>query len=246
VHSAFVYKIECSILKSHCRGFSQVSETILICDFLYVTVWDFSCCIGIFLTCRSACSVSVGLLLKLKAERLRDYLSSVCGGTVEVLCVRPLGGLAGDLELKGFGYGVPYVVEFWFKGSMQRVVLETLRPGGFGHDYFADRAGILLMQYGAFNKLPRHVRCVDVGSFLNDGETLRSLGECCEYFLLTDYVEGDLYHKDLDRIKSEGGMKKADEERCLALSDYLVKVHAVKNRESPGLNVRYEIGRAHV
>jgi hypothetical protein len=201
--------------------------------------FDFSGGIGMFLTSVSACLVSVGLLLRLKAERLRDYLSSVCEGSVEVLDVRPLGGVVGDLELKGFGYGVPYVVEFRFKGSVRRVVLETLRPGGFGHDYFADRAGVLLMQHETFNKLPCHVRCVDVGSFLNDGETLRSLRDCGEFFLLTDYVEGELYHKDLDRIKAEECMKKADENRCLALSDYLVKVHAVKKRGSPELYVRY-------
>ncbi|HDD69920.1 MAG TPA: aminoglycoside phosphotransferase family protein, partial [Candidatus Bathyarchaeota archaeon] len=107
----------------------------------------------------------------------------------------------------------------------------------FGHDYFSDRAQILLWQHAAFNKLPRHVRSVDVGAFTKDGETLKSLGDCGEFFIVTEYVDGSLYHEDLDRIKESGQLTELDEKRCLALSDYLVEIHSVK-REAPWLYVR--------
>jgi len=176
-------------------------------------------------------------LLKLKVEKLEEYLSDVYKAQVKVSRVVPLGG-EGLGDLKGFGYGVPYFIEFSVGGETKRVVLESMRPEGFGHDYFSDRAAILLWQHSAFNKLPRHVRSVDVGAFTADGETLKSVSDCCEFFILTEFVsDGVLYHCDLDRIKETGDLTGLDEERCVALSDYLVEIHSVK-KGAPGLYFR--------
>ena len=49
-------------------------------------------------------------------------------------------------DLKGFGYGAPYSIEFSVDGEAKHVILETIRPGSFGHDYFSDRAAVLLWQ----------------------------------------------------------------------------------------------------
>jgi hypothetical protein len=176
-------------------------------------------------------------LLELKAERVEEYLSSVYKTAVKVLRVAPLrrGQVA---DLKGFGYGVPYVIEFSISGQPKRLVFETIKPEGFGHDYFSDRAAILLWQHSAFNKLPRHVTSVDVGSFSSDEETLKSLGDCVEFFILTDFAEGFPYHDDLDRIKDTCKVTDLDEERCIALSDYLVDIHSFKKKDAPGLYIR--------
>jgi hypothetical protein len=172
-------------------------------------------------------------MLQLKSDRIQEYLTSVYKEPVTVLDVTPLvSGSPG--EMKGFGYGVPYLIEFTVGTEAKRVVLETMRPEGFGHDHFADRAAVLLWQHSSFNKLPKHVHSVDVGSFATDCETLKPLGDCCEFFLLTDFVEGELYHVDLDRIKLSGGMLDLDEERCVALAEYLAEIHTVKH-DSPGL-----------
>ncbi|MGB9740420.1 MAG: phosphotransferase [Candidatus Bathyarchaeales archaeon] len=176
-------------------------------------------------------------LLNLKIERLEEYLSSVYKAKVKVLSVTPMGG-GEQAELKGFGYGVPYLIEFVLNKEPKRVVLESMRPEGFGHDYFSDRAGVLLWQHSAFNKLPKHVSSVDVGAFLKDGETLKSLGDCHEFFIVTEFIEGTPYYYDLDRIKESGELADLDEERCLALSDYLVQIHSEKNKEHPELYVR--------
>ncbi|MGB8780620.1 MAG: aminoglycoside phosphotransferase family protein, partial [Candidatus Bathyarchaeia archaeon] len=73
-------------------------------------------------------------MLELKAERVEEYLSSVYKAAVKVLRVVPLrSGQVADL--KGFGYGVPYLIEFSLHGQTKRSVLETVRPEGFGHDY---------------------------------------------------------------------------------------------------------------
>lgn len=177
--------------------------------------------------------------LSFSEEALRRYLSSLYGGEVEICGVWRLGceKAEGTKDLKGFGYGVPYVIEFRFMGEVKKVVLESMRPGGFGHDFVSDRAQVLLWQHSAFNKLPKHVRSIDIGAFTSDGKNLKSLGDCGEFFILTEYVEGTLYHVDLDRIKATGEMTSLDEKRCLALSDYLVKIHSVK-KEAQWLYMR--------
>lgn len=179
-------------------------------------------------------------LLKLSVKRLEEYLCSVYKKPAKVSRFFPLGveeEVKAGRDLKGFGYGVPYVIEFIVGGEAKRIVLETMRSEGFGHDHFSDRSKILLWQHSTFNKLPRHVRSVDVGAFTADGEGLKSLGDCGEFFIVTEFVDGRLYRFDLDRVKETGRLSELDERRCLALSDYLVEIHGVK-RELPGLYVR--------
>ena len=177
------------------------------------------------------------LLVELKPERVEEYLSGVYKTGVKVLRIVSLKD-SQPADVKGFGYGAPYAIEFTVENQTKMCVLEMLRPGIFGHDHFADRAGILLWQYSTFNKLPRHVHSIDVGSFLSDGESLKSLGDCVEYFLLTDFVQGSLYHVDLDRIAQTCEAIDLDEERCVALADYLAEIHSVKNPDAPQLYFR--------
>ncbi len=182
--------------------------------------------------------MSSGSFVKISKNALYKYLSSLYGENVEICGVWRLGEqFEVSADLKGFGYGFPYVIEFKVDGEVKRVVFETMRSEGFGHDHFADRAQILLWQHSAFNKLPRHVRSLDVGAFAKDDECLKSLGKCSEFFILTEFVDGSLYHFDLDRMKETGRLSELDEQRCLALSDYLVKIHKVK-RDAPWLYVR--------
>jgi hypothetical protein len=165
---------------------------------------------------------------------LEDYLSSVFREDVKVASVDELGKTKEELKaseldkLKGFGYGIPYLIVLNIDGHTKKVVLETMRTsGGFGHDFFSDRAGILLWQNYAFNKLPKHVRSVDVGAFTKS-QRLKSLGDCDEFFTITEFVEGELYHEDLDRLKTGQQPTPLDLKRCQALSDYLVDIHKVK------------------
>lgn len=177
-------------------------------------------------------------MITLKADRLKEYLSSIYKTEAEILFI---GELSKRKErpkekLKGFGYGIPYIIEFVVKGETKSVVLGTLRPGGFGHDHFSDRAQILIWQHSAFNKLPKHVRSVDVGAFTING-SLKSMGDCTEFFIITETAEGQPYHRDLDRIKEEKRLTQLDEDRCQALSNYIAKVHAIK-KDTPELYVR--------
>lgn len=177
-------------------------------------------------------------MLAIRLDDLRDYLASLYGAEVKISYVGELGqrGKKTKKELKGFGYGVPYLIEFSVGGVSKSVVLEIMRPEGFGHDHFSDRAQVLLWQNSAFNKLPAHVRSVDVGAFTKNGK-LKSVGDCTEFFIVTEKIEGQLYHNDLDRMKEENRLTTIDEERCKVLVDYLVKIHHVK-KEAPSLYLR--------
>ncbi len=89
----------------------------------------------------------------------------------------------------------------------------------------ADRAHILLWEHQAFNRLPRHVRSLDVGGFQSDG-TIISLGKVQEACLLTEYVEGQNYSLDLERIRDSGVITDLDLARADSLCDYLLAIHA--------------------
>ncbi len=177
--------------------------------------------------------------LRVSKKALQKYLSHLYGKDVLVHGFRILGSkkLNAFDDLKGFGYGHPYVIDYFVGDESKQAVLETLRPEGFGHDHFSDRAQILLLQHSSFNKLRCHVRSLDVGAFGTNDECLTSLGKCGEFFIVTEFVNGKPYHRDLDLIKETGQISDLDERRCIALSDYLAEIHRVK-REAPWLYVR--------
>lgn len=175
--------------------------------------------------------------IRFSLQNLKRYLSSIYKADVKIRYVGELGKKKRlGKELKEFGYGLPYLIELVVEGERKRVILGTIRPGGFGHDHFSDRAQILLWQHSCFGKLPKHVRSVDVGSFTVDGN-LKSVGGCSEFFIVTEMIEGKPYHQDLDRIREQKRLAKLDKDRCQALSDYIVQVHAVK-KDAPELYVR--------
>lgn len=167
-------------------------------------------------------------------EALQAYLRTLHGREVAGVRVTPLGG--GRQGDKGYGYGVPLRVDYALAGEARRAVLETVRPGPFGHEHMADRAQLLLWAHGAFAALPRHVASLDVGAVRSDG-ALESLGSAEELFMLAEFVEGREYADDLLRLRAgerAGGVEFA---RADALCDYLAEIHRLRGPD-PGLYVR--------
>lgn len=168
------------------------------------------------------------------SSALADYLGAVHGGEVRDVRVTPLGG--GRQGDKGYGYGIPLRLDYELDARARRAVLESVRPGAFGHEHMADRAQLLLWAHGAFNRLPRHVASLDVGAVRRGGELVR-LGDAEELFMLADFVEGREYADDLLRLRAGGALGPLDLERADALCDYLVEIHSVAGPEG-GLYVR--------
>ena len=171
----------------------------------------------------------------LKKEILEKYLSSLYKGDAHISSMSEIGKAVTE-ELKGFGYGVPYVIRFSVNNEVKSVVLETMSPNSFGHDHFSDRAQNLLWDHSSFNRLPRHVRSVDVGAFTPEGNII-SAGEVEEFFIITEFAEGQGYNKDLERLLKTGTLEYADEARAKALAEYLVSIHKVKT-DAPHLYTR--------
>jgi aminoglycoside phosphotransferase (APT) family kinase protein len=162
------------------------------------------------------------------------YLQRVHGRPVRAVRITPLGG--GRQGDKGYGYGIPLRVDYELDGAARRAVIESVRPGPFGHEHMADRAQLLLWAHHAFGALPRHVASLDVGAVRKSGE-LVPLGNAEELFMLAEFVEGHEYADDLLRIRSSGEMTALDGERTDALCDYLVEIHRAKGTDA-GLYVR--------
>jgi len=170
----------------------------------------------------------------LKREVLERYLSTSMGRPVEVLSIERMGGVEEDV--KGFGYGVPYAIEFKVGEEVRSAVLQTMKPDHFGHEHRADRAQALLWAFDAYSRLPRHVKALDVGAFTSKGEMV-SLKDYEEFFLLVERAEGVEYWRDLEEIGARGYVAELDRERCRALAQYLSEVHSEKLDE-PELYVR--------
>jgi len=169
-------------------------------------------------------------------QAVARYLESLFGAPVRILSRTGEGKQESAEDLKAFGYGSPLFIECEVHGERRKIVLETMSTSSFGHDHFSDRAQSILWEHSVFNNLPCHVRSLDSGAFLESGEAL-STGMAREFFLLTEFVTGNAYFKDLDRITKTGVALDGDFNRVRALSDYLAAIHRVK-KDAPALYVR--------
>jgi hypothetical protein len=168
------------------------------------------------------------------AESLAAYLTALQGAPVTKVRVAPLGG--GRQGDKGYGYGVPLRVDYELGGMLRRGVIETVKPGPFGHEHMADRAQLMLWAHSAFGRLPRHVRSLDVGAVRSGGK-LVPLGDAEEFFSLAEFIEGREYADDLIRLGKGGEATAQDFARADALCDYLAEIHRERGADA-GLYVR--------
>jgi len=174
--------------------------------------------------------------VQLDDARLQQYLASRFGRSAKLVGHSLLGQHPGTPDVKGYGFGVPVKVDYELDGIRHSAVLETVTPGPFGHDHMSDRAQILLWSHEAFNRLPRHVRSLDVGGFARDG-SLVSVGHLEEFFILNEFVPGDEYCHDLMRLRDGSDLQPRDLARVDLLADYLIDIHRRRGSD-PSLYVR--------
>jgi hypothetical protein len=168
-------------------------------------------------------------------HHLESYLSTVFQSPVRVQVIEEI-GKKGSSEMKSFGYGKPYRIHFECNGIARSIVLETMSENSFGHDHFSDRAQILLWNHSAANKLPEHVRSIDVGAFTDKKEMI-SAGKAEEFFQITEFVEGKEYASDLSRIYESDELTGLDQDRAVALAAYLAWIHSLQSN-APQLYTR--------
>jgi aminoglycoside phosphotransferase family enzyme len=176
--------------------------------------------------------------IKIPQSVVQKYLSEKEGRPVEILKYERLGS-----GWHGTGYKVKFKVQSSkskisskFKGqnsnnSVKEVVLRTLMPVNFGHDWLSDRAGSFVLQHKLAQEIPDHIVSFDVSGYSNDNK-LVSLGGIKEFFHVVKVAEGVSYSQDFARIKESGELADGDLKRAKYLSDYLVRLHSKKFKGS--------------
>ena len=167
---------------------------------------------------------------RLSKQALEDYLKTRFGPHVELLSYGVIGKESSKGEQKRYGYGTPVKLTFRIEQKVRSAVLETMKPGPFGHEHMADRAQAMLWDYESYERLPRHVKALDVGAF-DAQQALFSLAKAREFFVLNEWTDGASYHADLARLAKGGTLRKLDRQRTIALAQYLAKIHATKRRD---------------
>ena len=167
----------------------------------------------------------------LRKHALERYLQTKFGVGTRLLSYGVIGKESSKGKQKRYGYGTPVKVTFRIGHRVQSAVLETMKPGPFGHEHMADRAQAMLWDYDSYARLPRHVRALDVGAFDTKG-TLFSVAEAGEFFVLNEWTDGASYHADLERLAKGGMLRTLDGQRTVALACYLAKVHQKKRRDA--------------
>ena len=166
----------------------------------------------------------------LKKSALEAYLKARFGPMTTLLAYGPIGKETSGARYKQYGYGAPLRLTFRQGGRTRQVVLNTMSPGPFGHEHPADRAQAMLWDYDCYGRLPEHIDALDVGAFTARGELI-SVAAAKEFFLLTQWSEGETYHKDLERLARASKPTSLDRKRTDALAGYLAGIHRVKHRD---------------
>jgi hypothetical protein len=109
-------------------------------------------------------------------------------------------------------------------------IMSTMNKDIFGHQFFYDRAKSLLLAHSCYNNLPRHAKSLDVGAFTG-ARKFKSAGNCKEFFIIREKVDGDLYFLDLERIKESKEIRDLDKQRIYALGKYLAHIHSEKKED---------------
>ncbi len=157
---------------------------------------------------------------------LKAYLKRICPGATHV-------------EIKELGSGVQgsgFLVQLKTDKGTTSYVVKSLLPEGFGHDYPSDRAAAFLLDLDEFNKLPRHVKALDVLAEM-EGGAVRSIGGGKEYYLLMEKGEGRDYFRDLYDYSRKDGLEESDIRKITAMTAYLADIHRLK-KDSKTLYLR--------
>lgn len=144
---------------------------------------------------------------------------------------RPLAKRKGGEQgaLKQFGYGEPQLVTYRADGRTERIVVHVVKQNAFGRERKDDRIAAAWLDYETFNELPRHAPALGLIGRTSEGQ-LRSLSDVVDVHVVTRFVPGAPYARDLARIADEGRLTELDQRRASALAAYLADIHADKHR----------------
>ncbi|MFP4657918.1 MAG: phosphotransferase [Desulfonatronovibrionaceae bacterium] len=168
---------------------------------------------------------------ELSLDSIQEFLQRAFHPGTEVVAAGKIGSLD-EQGMKDFGYGKPLQVTYREEGKEKHAVLSMMRGDSFGHQFYWDRAAVLMFQYETGSRIDRHVRPLALG-YMDQKGRLIPVREPREFFIVHEKVEGYDYFQDLERIKSSG-LQPGDEELTKNFSRWLAGVHSRK-KEAPDL-----------
>jgi len=172
--------------------------------------------------------------LHMNIAGLQAYLREQFGPGITLLEARAMGA-PGTQGMKDFGYGKPVYLKFEQNGETKEAVLSTMRGDKYGHQFYWDRAAILMFQYETGGRMERHVRPLALG-YVDHRDAMIPLREPREFFILHEMARGYDYYLDLDRIK-KSGLEAGDLAKARAFAQWLARVHG-KKKKNPDLYLR--------
>lgn len=174
-------------------------------------------------------------MIKLTPESVQAYLREAYGEDAELVDMGAIGTL--DKQgIKRFGYGKPLLVRYRKGGKLREGVLSVMKGDKYGHQFYWDRAAILMFQYETSARLPRHVRPLGLG-YVDGRNRLVPVFAPKEFFIVNEKLTGYDYFQDLERI-GKGDFRPLDVEQARAFARWLAEIHATK-KDDPDLYYRH-------
>jgi aminoglycoside phosphotransferase (APT) family kinase protein len=173
-------------------------------------------------------------MIELRDQAIESYLRSVYGDDARLLKAGDIGSLDAQ-GMKGFGYGKPLLVRFEVGGEVREAVFSIMKGDRYGHQFYWDRAAILMSQYETSGRMKRHARPLGLG-YVNVSDALVPVMDPKEFFIVSEKLEGYDYFRDLERIR-ERGLRDADVDMAREFARWLAEVHSVK-LDDPSLYAR--------
>ncbi len=159
---------------------------------------------------------------------LEQYLRENFGDTVKLTGTSEI-GLLKEQGMKDFGYGKAVEVTYEKDGCEQHAVLSVMRGDRYGHQFYWDRAAILMFEYETGSKMEKHVKPLGLGYIDEEGQ-LVPLSKPKEFFILNEKASGECYFLDLERIK-KNGLQARDLEQAREFARWLARVHSKKHAD---------------
>jgi hypothetical protein len=182
--------------------------------------------------------------LRVSPEKIQAYLTQLYGDTAKISWLGEIGS-QGVQGMKEFGYGKPLRVEFSVGGKLQSAVLSIMRGDKYGHQFYWDRAAILMFQHETSGRLPRHAKPLGLGYF-DARDRMVAVVEPKEFFSLTELLDGEDYYLHLERIGRDEAAQdapgasaatQADIDLSRGFAAWLAEIHSAKY-EDPDLYLR--------
>ncbi|WP_243546102.1 phosphotransferase family protein [Pseudodesulfovibrio tunisiensis] len=164
-------------------------------------------------------------MIELTRTSLEEYLRKVFGRNARLIGAGDIGNLD-EQGMKGFGYGKPLLIRFEHDGTEKEAVLSVMKGDKYGHQFYWDRAAILMFQFETSALMERHARPLGLG-YVNADSELVPVESPREFFIVNEKLEGHDYFQDLERIR-EGGFRDSDVDMAREFARWLARVHSRK------------------